>query len=879
MRKHNKNLFRILCLILVLHITFGTTVFADALEKIENTMKDDLDYMEDVYKYDVPYLNKVDVSTGEQEENVEILKYEKADNIMAALGIFSFDAKGNYNEDDIVSYKDFITALIKLERGEAAEGESYGEDLTKDENVTHLLAARKIMTLLGYVVESDDDSYVFKTAKSNKLFSKISYNASKHITRGELSQMLYNALDIELMELVSVGPNHQQYDISSGDNLLYKTFGLIEVNGLCTAANGVDIYTNAKLEEDDIHIDRHSFKADGVDVTSLLGKKVYALCNPDDECPKITYINVDEKDVSVKVSFNDLTISDNTLSYMDGDTRKRISIAGIKTYSYNGDSVLGFTFNDSLLSSDGYVILTSSDTGGNYDIAIINKLETFVVERVSKLSEEKVYFKYGMKFDGVSYIDLEDDGNKIIHIIKNGKKSTIEDISVSDVISVLKSADGDFVYAEVSNRSIKGEIEAIQDENILIINEQEYFIADSYLKAITSGADVVAPKIGTNVIARLSADGHIADIQLAENINKYALFKGIYEAGSQLRRTYQLYAFTESGGWEALDLANKITLDGKVKISSEEAYLTLCNETENIKYKPIRYKQNGDGLVTFLDTALNTRLEGDDKDAIVQSTVWPGVDKTAEIDWTRGHNLYQSTYSLHQDAKIFFIPDKLEDEEDYRIYKRSQLPTESQANFVIYNADDFFRGQVAIYTGPTSASASFASEINFMISKILVANNEDGEEVYKLRGFLTRETGAMELELYTTGDIKEEYPDLAVGDTISYVLDSDGAITKLGVYGTYDKISNQSNDKITLENYNEAIGEVLSVDIPTRMIKIRVGEERFDKTNEYSFEEEGCVLYDSATKEVMPITLSEIGEGDRVLLRGLYRYIGVFVYR
>ncbi|MBR1969777.1 MAG: hypothetical protein IKA17_05435 [Clostridia bacterium] len=882
MRKHN-TLYRVLTILLALIVPFGSIASAHNMEFLEKTIRENLDYMDDVWKYDIPYMTRVDdagTDSPQEEKVTETLKYAKADNIMAALGLLSFDSEGLYNEEGIVSYEEYMTIMTKLRYGSGVESENYGVDTSKDENVTHLMAVKELMDILGYTLSFDNDTAILNMAYRLNLLNKIDYRAAKYITRGELSQLVYNALSIDLMEVYSAGAR-TEYKPTDGKNLLDMIFGLTEISGLCSAAGGIDIYSNAYLEKDEIAIDGHRFITNAEDTSAFLGKRVYALLE-NETSKKVAFVGVDESDTSFTAPLGELEFVGGKICYRSKDTDKKVTPTAIKTYVYNGEAVISYSIDNDLLEKEGTITFASSERNGKYDVAIINVYETYIVDYISKTPSVRLYFKYNSIFDGKNYIDLDEDEDekKTVVITKDGKSALPSEIASGDTVSILKSADNSYIYVGASSKSLTSTIDDIVEENILRIDNKEYVVSESCLELIRCGENDIELETGLNVSVKISALNTVADIVATSDVSKYAILKQFGGVGTKLNPQYQMKVYAESGFWEVLEFAKELTVDGKTNLTAQEANDILLAEKDSICFKPIRYKQNEDGEIIFIDTVIEERAEKSDEDAIVQSHVWPAVNQMAKTDWTKGTNLKGTTYSIAENAVIFKLPNDLEREDQYIRYRRSQIPAEALVNFVIYNADEFFRGDLIIYTAPESSSSSYESSLNIMISEVWVAKDENDNEVYKIVGYSSNKTtGANLVEIYTTSEYKDTHSDLKPGDVISYMTDADGYAYSIGQFITAEKAMNPANDRVTLEDYNEALGTVLAVDVKGRQVKLRVGEERFDKTNEYAVEEQGGCLFDSKTGEVYPITAADIRPGDRVFIRGLYRKNGIFIFR
>ncbi|MBQ3553679.1 MAG: hypothetical protein IJA08_03280 [Clostridia bacterium] len=884
MRKSTKMLYRVLTILLAALFAFSGGASALKFEIIEETIRENLDYMDDVWKYDVPYLNRTENSgvgeVVEETKQAEKLSYAKADNIMAALGLLSFDSEGLFHEENIVSYAEYMNILTKLRYGKDAEATNYGVDLVNEEDVTHLMAVKDLMMILGYSMSGDNDSMILKTANQVDLLKKIDYRATKFITRGELSQLVYNALGVDLMEMFSTG-SKDRYTISEGKNLLGEVFGMTEISGLCTAAGGIDIYSNANIKMDEICIDAHRFTTKEQDTSVFLGKRVYALLETDSDVQTLAFVGVEDTDTSITLEFSDLYFEGGKLCYEGEESEEKISLSGIETYVYNGEAVSSYAITSALLEKEGMITFAATAKRGEYDIAIISVYETFIVDSASKIAPVRMYFKHGATFEGLNYMDLEEQTGKTLLITKNGKRIAASELAVSDIVSILKSADGSYIHISASSEKKSGTIDAIEDGNLLTIGGKEYVLSASYEKLLADGADVLEPAIGQGVQVSLNTLGYVADIQETEKIIKYGLLKEIGDHGTTMNPLFQAKIFAETGFWEIMDFAETLTVDGKTKMTAEEAYSTLAAEADSIFFKPVRYKQNADGEIIFIDTARNKKEERTDYDAIVYKAVWPDPSgEQYKTDWTRGTNLKGTTYSILDSAKIFLLPDDLEREDQYSVIKRTQIPVEAVVKFDLYNVDDFFRSDVVIYTAPASSGGNYDSTLSVMISKVSLAANEDDELIYKISGYsANRGSGANLIDLYTTAEVKETGLVLQPGDVISYILNADGYAHKIGRFTSVEQAVNPANDRVSFSDYNELLGTVVAVDAAGRTVKVRIGEERVDKSNEYSIEEQGGCLFDSATGKVIPITTADVRPGDRVFLRGYYRKDSVFIYR
>ncbi len=850
---------RITALVIALFCFSNMLVFASPVrDGLSAEMQEEVDYMGDVYKYDMSLTEDVEADAPVVEE-AEVFNYYKADKIALTLGLMKLK-EGKFREETILSAEDF--ALI-------AKGLNLPEgDYASVEAVTHEAALGMLVRALGF--DLDDDAGFLRFVSNNDLIDGITYNAVKHISRGEMAQLVYNALSADLLKLESIGAN-THYEQQSGETLLGKVFELTEISGIVTAANGMNIYANKKMDDEEIEIDRLTYRlGDGVTAAGLIGHSVFALADiSDGSRNELVMLEADPYDKAVEVTFDDvLSFNGKKLTYMDGDKEKTYSVSTPEYILLNGESKIDLKFTEDIFEGEGTLTLNSdSETS----FAIVNKYTTLVADRVSMLSD-KIYFRDKLLLDGKDYVSIAEDELTMI-IRKNGVEVSASDLVSGDILNIMY-VPGKFLAIEASDASVEGKIEAIKDGN-LIIDGQEYYITPSYNAAIKNGADLPSPDIGLESEFLLTHLGSVAYVSSFSRGYQYGVL-GNFGISGGLEKNMGFRIFTQKSEWSNFSMADKAVVDG-VSMTKDEAFAYLDGIRSVIKYNPVRFRVVGEEL-RGIDTVNMLPEEAGDVDALIESHRWgPAFDPVKypfTTDWRKGLNLRNSTYSVTDDAKIFYIPDDVDDEEEYKFYRQSDIPADSTVNLILYNADEYFTSDIAVYTG-TSQGGTFVNTQNFIVTGVSDAVDKNDNLIYVLEGNQSSinegNKGYNKTKYTTTANIRKNNT-IAAGDLIHINLDSNGNVYQMDKLMSVSDLNN--SEFCEQIGYDErTFGTVVSADPSRDLLKVTC------EGVPYSYYIRAIGIYDVKKKTATTATLDDVQPGDKVYFRGGYRMVLAMIYR
>ena len=860
MKKFNK----ITALTTALTLLLSTIAFATVEEdmaKLEAETKKDLNYIEDVYRYDLS-LTKQEEKEEEVKVEIEVLKNGKAVGIVDALGLIKKNSLGFFREDEVLSVKDFLSIADKLI--------GYNYDYESAQVVTHDMALRLGMKALGYDF-LDTDAQITEKAYRLKILDGITFNAEKHITRGEMAQLLYNVLNADVVELMNASDSRLNFETTDGATLMHRVYGYEMIEGLVTGANGIDIYENRSVPENTVELDRLGFWYDEtkIETNNLFGHKVYGLIDTNNK-NELVFIEIDESEDFVTVSFNDIVDSGSYISWKNEKGSGKVKTGNINRVVVNGITYMGNSYLREIDECEGTISFTKSERG-NYDIAIINKYETYKVNRYSE-RDQKLYFEDGREYDGYNYIDAGDSGYEFVNVLVEGKPADIKDITGNHMVSVF-SNESNFIQIEATSATVEGKISEMYDGDTVVINEKTYGISPDYQNAIDSGAKFAPITLGMEATFRLNTIGNICYVGETEEQYKYAIIKKVGTISSTFGSSICIRMFNESGDWIEGYLANKVTIDGKKYTDVEAANTYIESITESIAGTIIRYKLNSDGKISFLDTKNSTSYEQDDIDKLSEVHTWNGT-----IEWTKGLTLNDSKYMLKEGATLFYVPEEADDEDEYSVMKQSSLTNGTSATLVLYNTDEYFCSSIAIFSG--KASASIGDTKSFLVTKVRYVTDDKGREIFELKGLDSvtdgKDAGWVEKTYTTTPAIAKQYPNIKPGDFIQRDFDSNGSINAANIIMTAADAAVKSETFLylaTANHWDNVWGRIEKVSPETGRALISVNGEV------YSFKAQVTAIFDCKTKTAENVTLSDIQPGDKAQIFGMWGSDLVVVYR
>ncbi len=481
-----------------------------------------------------------------------------------------------------------------------------------DEPIKFEQAVKMIVVALGYdLYAKDRGAYpvgYINIGGEKGITKSVSASIDTPLTKALAAQMLFNALEVDLMKSVAFGVT-SEYAITKGENMLTELLGMEKQKGQVVTNSRTKLtgIGNVRLHEVEIKVDNQPVRYDigYTDAADMLGYPVvfYAKVDEDNDQKTLVYIKKDTSKIdSVTVKADDISgdspqFSLDKFVYEDADGNKEeLKIADQPKVIFNGVAYNAYTLND-FRPASGEVTLISTEGDDIYDIILITSYVNYVVDRTST-DNFIVSDKYAMP-----NLELDPDTNAYdVEIYKGGSRVPFTALANWDVLSVAVSkTPGGKVFKKVmvSTDKISGTITEINaTDDSYLINGVEYKKAANLANKTLQNNDT-----GTFY---LDIEGKIAGVDTtADSGRKYGfLFAHAVQKGVAGRVQFKL--FTDQDKFVTFVSAEKISLNGapRVKASDVSTNSAIYDiATTSTKRQLIRYKTNASGEITDIDVA------------------------------------------------------------------------------------------------------------------------------------------------------------------------------------------------------------------------------------------------------------------------------------
>ncbi len=707
-----------------------------------------------------------------------------------------------------------------------------------DDNVTFEEAVAIIVRALGYEPAAEDKGgfptgYMY-IASSNQLLRGIDATAAEPAMRGDIAQLVFNAMTVNLMEQVGYGSSIS-YEVVD-KTLLYDKLNVEKAYGQITATGETSLSGGSTTAEDRIQINDKLYLMGDTNATQMLGYNVLYYARIDKTTDEKTLILVTEqpnKNNTLTLNSTDIvdvtgdTADKRTVEYWaDRNTDRRtktVSIDPNAVYIYNGKYKTGLT-NEDLKPASGNLVLLDTNLNSMYNVVFVNHFTNLVVDTVSEITG-RVTDKY---LNGSLVFD-KDNADVKYSIIKDGAKIDISDLKEWNVISYTISDDKNLIKAYVSDASITGTVNEISEDGYRIgDSETLYEKATSYPNEIklrdrgTFYLDI-EDKIAavntkaTNESAITTNYAYLVDAALKDSFDKVGQFK----------------LFTKTGETVVMESATKLRFNEEYA----QTPTTVVNAlTAGGKATPqlIIYEANSDGKITAIETAKDETATG----APNTSTFTKNIQKEDMVYKRASGKL--GNVGINEDTIIFDIPASAgTDTDKYSMRNSSTLSNDSSYDAIIYDLQENYMANVVIITSSTSITSA-ESPIT-VVNYLAETQNADYEYTDKLYGYQSGET--VEIMAADKSVLrKSDGTALKSGDIIQYKTNAKGEIDGITVLFDSDNkteefLRNVTTDLTTV--YGRAIKKF------SGSVNVAVG----DATYNYSTGDAIVYLYDSSKKK------------------------------
>ena len=711
-------------------------VFACLLSSIPSVYAgkylDSYQYMDDIFKYDVgPFASSGENAVDENDALGQMITF------LDTIGII---AKDDFQKrDSLVTMTEFsaIMSRVKLGVNNALEDVYSKEENIDDRNVTYYDAYSYIIDALGYKYKlngyDDPSKGVLVVASEIGLINENPEAVDAYITRGELVALIRDALEIDVCIMYTTNYGYN-YEVVEGKTLLNSVHNIHNVSGFVNAIDGLSVYGGVDTRKGYIQIDRKNFKFKGFKDSDYFGRLVEAYATYDEISGEYTVFSIeyDKNDVTYEVDFKDITnIRHGEIQYNDKDGNEQAyPITDIIRIIENGEVISSFDDMCDYKNNDGKIVLTKSTKYGEVDTAIIYKYNYFMTS-YNDARLKRIGIKFKQKYNGESYIQLDDKAN--ISVTIDGAVSDWEMIKAGVAFRVMQCPSTGYTELVVSGQIVSGEVAAV-DGDVITVAEQEMRISRDLLKyieecseneEITGSDNIKFPGIGTNAAFYL-VDGVLAGV-MTESDLMYGYLRTASLGRSSINPELTLRIFGQNAVWYDAVVGEKLELDGTKNISRDRL-IEAIKANPDILGSVVRFKVNGSGMLTLLDTIMESDVEAATDDDIKFIKEFVGIAQWTS-EWLGG----EYTYSMTSDSVLFFVPeDDKDNEEKITIMKNSQLNNawgEPDFTMEIYNCNDFNQIELGLITDHTDASSG-SGGATFYVESVSRAILDKDEMIY-----------------------------------------------------------------------------------------------------------------------------------------------------
>ena len=303
--------------------------------------------------------------------------------------------------------------------------------------------------MLGYA--SAEGTGAYKSAASN-IIKGIGVKNAAEITRLEAAKMVYNALNMKLLEAVySSDMGFKMSDETLLDWYLEEREMLLS-HGILEATYRANINGDEPVDEGYIVIDSQSLLYDGEkDITEYIGRNVDYSVFDINSRPTVRFVysnNNTEYLVDAELAVN---ISDNGFKYEKDNSTKTVRFSDDVIFVYNNYEAAGFSYEDMLIKNGSYILI-DNDEDNKIDVVMISEYESFVVKDIS-VSLGAIYLKEGYTYQGRGVIRTtsNDEDYKCFIVNKDGQPIDISDIAEFDSVTVIGDRTEKYVNVIVNN--------------------------------------------------------------------------------------------------------------------------------------------------------------------------------------------------------------------------------------------------------------------------------------------------------------------------------------------------------------------------------------------------------------------------------------------
>ena len=705
-----------------------------------------------------------------------------------------------------------------------------------DAPVTYEQALKMLVCTLGYQAFAEANGgypqgYINQANTLNLTENITGLPYSGNASRGAIAQMMYNALEVDMYELVAdkwkATDKTLLNDYLNVKSLKGVVVGVEETKTSdCTvplALNEMSVKDSKTGEE--VIIEFSAYGASANEMAKYLGKtvQIYYRSSKASNDKSLIELSADIYKNDELLLNSDLidSFEGSSLKYYESDDSVKTTTASIDldnvNVRYNGRAVdddveldgVSYTPVQALkkwldpqssLFINGTARLINNTTGNSYNMVDIYDYETIVAQRAVSTSDYKIIDK---TISGNSLVLNPDSPLYKFTITKNGSEIQPTGIVANDVINYAESLDGDFYTVLVTSKAVSGKITSTHlnaSPKTITIGDKEYKVTDRFLTymATKEQRDITS---GIQITAYQDAFGNLewGTVTSSSEFNPYAYVVNAYENAEE----YYLKLFAPQNvastsisystpyTVKSYKLASNAKLNGQK--SSPESIVNALAASQDKTDEAIA---GGDAVYTGYNQFIRVRFNASKEIENVITCTNPGT-ANANADMLVKYSTLGSqkssvssssvstnngTVAIKSSLPLFVIPADRNDTEGYMIKSAMGSGSMTSGNSYYVETFDVNNSKYATFLAIYGSDIQSGTPITGGTRHTLVASDIDqevdmstSETVSFFKGYANSTT----LSHITISENPEnDFADLNIGDIILYGLDNDNRADK-----------------------------------------------------------------------------------------------------
>ncbi len=640
--------------------------------------------------------------------------------------------------------------------------------------VTYEQVVKMLVCALGYESSAIENggwpTGYLKVANDLGITDNAVMNTTSNAPRGIVAQLVYNCLEVDLMEKV----NATDYQVKKGHNILTDKLGFTKAEGVITGIPG-KAFTHAgkRIGEGEVEIDGEIVNAGKTNAASYFGYRGEYYYTSKGAVKTLVTFKMDADNKYYEVT-SDLieNIDENGIEYLESEDAPKTSYLDFDddtVFLYNG---LAKDIEQIKKPDSGTVDMIDWDDDETIDVIQVSDTRVVVVYAVD--SAKKTVTN---KYDTNEKFVLDPDVTKVT-ITKNGKETTFSAIKKEDVLLIAENDKG--YNVEIVTNTRQGEVSRIAENGeVYYINDERLETSFAYYEYMENNSSE-ALQVGDTATVYLNRNGEILYSIRAELNAKVGYLIAVGTDDDNEKTQIKLLTLDGSGKIGIYDCDSKMTING-VRYDWDEVEDEL-KSTNNLTNKDegaegaetsqlIKYEMSSSGKVEAIYTMV---ANGDRERELVLDTEYT-KDATYQ---SSARNFKDMNLSLNTTtSKVILVPTDRGNDEEYMVGNYSRLTNTKKYNIEAY---DMSSTGVANYLVVYGSAATYSTSLPAIITEANVVQNSEGTNVYEIKVILNGKETSRQTKtraVFTNADVN-------VGDIVRYKTNSKGVIEE--IYKIFD---------------------------------------------------------------------------------------------